>query len=125
MVKDLSSKYTGIVELLAYLVKEKVYGPVDRLARATDLETIYTALYEALRYASTEVRKGLDKIPSDEEIKQFLDEVNRRGASLARRIAIEALTTGLSRELKKKNIEKEKEGSSPKEKTESSDQTKR
>jgi len=123
MVKDLSTKYSGIVELLAYLVKERVYGPVDRLARATDLETIYMALYEALRYASTEVRKGFNKIPSDEEIKQFLDEVNRRGASLARRIAIEALTTGLSQESQEK--EKEKEGSSPREKTESSDQTKR
>lgn len=94
----MSSKYSGIVELLAYLVKEKVYGPVDRLARATDLETIYMALYEALRYASTEVTKGLVKIPSDEEVKQFLDEVSKRGASLARRVAIEALTAGLPKQ---------------------------
>jgi hypothetical protein len=96
----LSSKYSGIVELLAYLVKEKVYGPVDRLARATDLETIYMALYEALRYASTEATKGLVKIPSDEEVKQFLDEVGKRGASLARRVAIEALTVGLPKQTK-------------------------
>jgi len=98
---NLNSKYSSIVELLAYLVKEKVYGPVDRLARATDLESIYTALYEALRYASTEVMKGEVRIPSNEEVRQFLDEVSKRGASLARRVAIEALTTGLPRQTKR------------------------
>jgi len=99
--ENLSSKYSSIVELLAYLVKERVYGPVDRLARATDLETIYMALYEALRYASTEVMKGGVSIPSDEEIRQFLDDVSKRGAGLARRVAIEALTTGLPRQTKR------------------------
>lgn len=90
-----SSKYPNIVELLAYLVKEKVYGPVDRLARATDLETVYMALYEALRYVSTEVAKGSVKVPPKEEVSQFLEEVSKKGASLARRVAVEALTTGL------------------------------
>jgi hypothetical protein len=53
------------------------------------------AVYEALRYASTEVAKGAVKVPPEEEVRQFLDEVSKRGASLARRIAIEALTVGL------------------------------
>jgi hypothetical protein len=93
--ENLNSRYPNLVELLAYLVKEKVYGPVDRLARAADLETVYMAIYEALRYASTEVAKGAVKVPPEEEVRQFLDEVSKRGASLARRIAIEALTVGL------------------------------
>jgi hypothetical protein len=92
---NLSSRYPNLVELLAYLVKEKVYGPVDRLARAADLETIHMAIYEALRYASTEVTKGAVKVPPEEEVRQFLDEISKRGASLARRVAIEALTAGL------------------------------
>ena len=97
----MSSKYPNVVGLLAYLVKERVYGPVDRLARATDLETVYMAIYEALRYASTEVARGTVKVPPEEEVRQFLDEVSKRGASLARRVAIEALTAGLPRQERK------------------------
>ena len=97
----MSSKYPNVVGLLAYLVKERVYGPVDRLARATDLETVYMAIYEALRYASTEAARGTVQVPPEEEIRQFLDEVSKRGASLARRVAIEALTAGLPRQERK------------------------
>lgn len=89
-------RYEKLVEALSYLVKDNVYGPVDRLARATDLDMVRTALYEALRYLSTEIRKGTVPLVVDEaEIRMFLDEIERRGVGVARRIAIEALAKGL------------------------------
>ncbi|MEM1720296.1 MAG: hypothetical protein QW496_05570 [Desulfurococcaceae archaeon] len=89
-------KFDKIVEALSYLVKDNVFGPVDRLARSTDLDMVRTALYEALRYLSTEIRKGTIPLVIDEtEIKNFLDEVERRGVGIARRVAVEALAKGL------------------------------
>lgn len=89
-------KFEKVVEALSYLVRDNVYGPVDRLARATDLDMVRTALYEALRYLSTEIRKGTVPLVLDEaEIRAFLDEVERRGVGVARRVAIEALAKGL------------------------------
>ncbi|MEM4570065.1 MAG: hypothetical protein QXE66_02010 [Desulfurococcaceae archaeon] len=93
-------KFDKIVEALSYLVKDNVFGPVDRLARSTDLDMVRTALYEALRYLSTEIRKGTVPLVIDEaEIRSFLDEVERRGVGIARRVAIEALAKGLKTRL--------------------------
>ncbi|MEM4917468.1 MAG: hypothetical protein QXY97_06035 [Acidilobaceae archaeon] len=84
------------MSLFAMLVKEKVYGPVDRLARASDLDMVRVAIYESIRYLSTEIQKGtVRKVPSEQEIREFLDDIERRGVGVARRIAIEALTRGL------------------------------
>jgi len=69
------------------------------MARATDLDTIRISLYEAIRYASTEIRRGVHiELPSEEEINAFLEEVKKR-IGLAREIAIKALTRGLKMEL--------------------------
>lgn len=95
-LNTVQTRYEKIVEVLAYLVKDNVYGPVDRLARATDLNMVRTAIYEALRYISTEVRRGREvKLPDENEVREFLEEIERRGAGVAKRVAIEALTRGL------------------------------
>lgn len=98
MVKNLSSKprFEMLINALALLVKDNVYGPVDRMARATDLEMVRTALYEALRYLSTDIRRGRITLTIDEnEIKEFLEEVERRGVGVARSVAVKALAKGL------------------------------
>lgn len=101
------SKYEGIIEILAHLVKDNVYGPVDRLARAADLNMVRVAIYEAIRYISTEVRRGVEVVlPDENEIKAFLDEIEHRGVGVAKRIAIEALTKGLHKQRKEKQQEK-------------------
>lgn len=94
------TKYEGIVDLFSYLVREKVYGPVDRLARAVDLDMIRLALYEALRYASTEQRRGVTvSIPSEIEIQEFLEAIEKQGVGIAKKVAIRSLARGLKQEL--------------------------
>ncbi len=58
-----------VVELLAALARDKVYGPLDMLSRVEDNDEFYMklareALYSAMRYASTD--KQL-RIPNLEE----------------------------------------------------------
>ena len=89
--------------MFSYLVEEKVYGPVDRLARAVDLDMVRQSIYDALRYISTEFRReGTQKaqakqieIPSEEEIHEFLETIEKKGLGIARKVAIKALTKGL------------------------------
>ncbi|MEM0297599.1 MAG: hypothetical protein QXU35_07535 [Zestosphaera sp.] len=93
------TRYEGIVDVFSYLVKEKVYGPVDRLARAVDLDMIRLALYEALRYASTEQRRGAQiSLPSENEIQEFLEAIEKHGVGVAKKVAIRSLTRGLKQE---------------------------
>lgn len=93
------TKFDGIVDIFSYLVKEKVYGPVDRLARAVDPDMVRTALYEALRYVSTEQRKGAQiTLPDENEIQEFLEAIEKQGVGIARKIAIRSLTRGLTKE---------------------------
>jgi CRISPR type I-A-associated protein Csa5 len=104
----IKSKYEGIIDLLSYLVKERVYGPVDRMARATDPDMVRLSLYEAIRYASTELRRGASvSIPSEDEVREFLDVVERR-VGTAREVAIKALTRGLKMELSQLKSEQTK-----------------
>uniref|UniRef100_A0A7C4FH57 Uncharacterized protein n=1 Tax=Ignisphaera aggregans TaxID=334771 RepID=A0A7C4FH57_9CREN len=102
-----------VVEILSILVADGVYGPVDRLARAADIETIYTATYEALRYIIPDLRECQEGKESEEQsarcvaLKDILREfkvdeskitcfVNEASPKLAKRVAIEALSRGLS-----------------------------
>jgi len=102
------SKYEGIIDLLSYLVKEGAYGPVDRMARAIDPDMVRISLYEAIRYASTELRRGASiSIPSEDEVREFLDAVERR-VGTAREVAIKALTRGLKMELSQLKSEQSK-----------------
>jgi len=113
------SKHSGdeaeeVVKILSILVADGVYGPVDRLARASDVETVYLAIYEALRYVVPDLRRcqeskekgeeeqkrcnaikdalGAFKV-NEEMISRFMSKVNPR---IAKRVAIEALSRGLS-----------------------------
>lgn len=115
--------YTALRNMLAYLAASEVYGPLDRLARAADKEAVSVALYEALRYISTEIKKckegmmGKRKLSEDdtklcsvleeltnmeipdEEIVAFLRDVEKKGVSIAKRLASEALAYGLKRRI--------------------------
>ena len=119
--------YKNLIKVLALVIADNVYGPIDKMARAIDVDMVRAAFYETLRYLSTEIRKCIDRekgqrelseedektcqlIRSElgnytlpvEEIEAFLAEVERKGVGLAKRIAIQALTRGLN--LAKKTI---------------------
>lgn len=114
-------KYEGLIKTLAFLAVDNVYGPIDRMARAIDTDMVRVALYEALRYLSSELHKCIEAeegkrvleeedrkrckllkeltnltLPED-EVKVFLDDLEKRGVGIARRVAIEALTLGLKK----------------------------
>ncbi|MEM0368800.1 MAG: hypothetical protein QW579_01635 [Desulfurococcaceae archaeon] len=98
-LKSSTSKYEGIVNVFSYLVKERVYGPVDRLARAVDQDMVRLALYEALRYVSTEQRKGAGvSLPSESEVQEFLESVEKQGVGVAKKVAIKSLARGLGQQ---------------------------
>jgi len=112
--------FERIIGLLAFAVYDRVYGPVDRMARALDKSMVLASLYEIERYISTEIVKCVEaksgkrnlsgedmrrcqvleeltngfNVPHD-EIRNFLDHVERRGVEVARRLAIESLSLGL------------------------------
>lgn len=102
-----------VVKILSILVADGVYGPVDRLARAVDIETIYAAMYETLRYIIPDLRKCQEGKESEKQLarcvalKDILREfkvdeskitcfVNEASPKLAKKVAIEALSRGLS-----------------------------
>jgi hypothetical protein len=103
-----------VVKILSILVADGVYGPIDRLARASDVETVYLAIYEALRYILPDLRRCQESKEKKEEEKERCNaikdvlgafEVNEKMISafmskvsprIAKRIAVEALSRGLS-----------------------------
>jgi len=127
--------FERIIGLLAFAVYDRVYGPVDRMARALDKSMVLASLYEIERYLSTEIVKCIEaksgkrdlgeedmrrcqvlerltngfKIPHD-EIRNFLDHVERRGVEVARRLATEALSLGLKLLVEEKEGRREEEG---------------
>jgi len=108
------SEAEEVVKILSILVADGVYGSIDRLARASDVETVYLAIYEALRYIVPDLRRCQESKGEEEEekercnaIKEVLGafEVNEKMISafmskvsprIAKRIAVEALSRGLS-----------------------------
>jgi len=117
--------FQKLANILAFAVYDRVYGPVDRMARAVDKSMVISSLYEVLRYVSTEIRRCYDirtgrqkprdeedverckklesltnfEIPHD-EVTRFLEDVERRGVDVAKRVAVQALTLGLNLALK-------------------------
>jgi len=103
-----------VVKILSILVADGVYGPIDRLARASDVETVYLAIYEALRYIVPDLRRCQESKEKKEEEKERCNaikdvlgafEVNEKMISafmskasprIAKRIAVEALSRGLN-----------------------------
>jgi len=120
-----TERFQRIVNILAFAVYDKVYGPVDRMARAVDKSMVISSLYEVLRYVSTEIRRCYDikaqrqqprseedverceklevltnfEVPHD-EVSEFLEDVERRGVDVAKRVAVQALAYGLNLALK-------------------------
>ena len=107
-VQRLLEKYPGFTNVLRILVEDKVYTPIDKLARALNQTMVRTALYEALRYAMTEVRKDCSSIsddnerkkcekrkkltlPNEEEINRLLTEIEK-DLSIAQKLALLALS---------------------------------
>jgi len=129
------TRFQKIVNILAFAVYDKVYGPVDRMARAVDKSMVVSSLYEVLRYVSTEIRRCYDiktqrqqprneedvdrckklealtnfEIPYD-EVSAFLDDIERRGVDVAKRVAVQALTLGLNLALKSQQSSQQEVG---------------
>ena len=102
------SEYDGIVKMLRFFVQTKNFGYVDRIGNALNPEPVEVALLEALRaFRSIRESASVDKkgkryvekdgnkipvpgIPSDEEVKKFLDAV-QSDIGVAKRVATLAL----------------------------------
>jgi len=88
-----------VVDLLARLARDRVYGPLDMLSRVEDSDEFYMkmareALYSALRYVSTEkeAHPGLE-----DSIESALDAIRKR-PYFAKELALRALARAMSGE---------------------------
>jgi len=102
------SEYEGIVKMLRFFVQTKNFGYVDRIGNALNPEPVEVTLHEALRAfrsiresatVGEDGRRYVEKdgkkipvpgIPSEEEVKAFLDAV-RSDIGVAKRVATLAL----------------------------------
>ena len=102
------SEYEGIVKMLRFFVQTKNFGYVDRIGNALNPEPVEVTLHEALRafrsiresaIVGEDGRRYVEKdgkripvpgIPSEEEVKAFLDAV-RSDIGVAKRVATLAL----------------------------------
>lgn len=87
-------RYEKIVEMLALVVKDRVFGPVDRMARAIDTDSVKLALYEAMRYVSSGPEGLKRELPKPEEIEEFINDLRIKGPGLARDVALKAYAKG-------------------------------
>jgi len=124
-------RFKKVVDLLAFIAGEdNVYSPLDKLVRASDRETVYVALYEALRYIAPDIRKCrellkateqskvteqsgsqktteqpdkrrceklLEIVEDFESIEGLIKEVSEGRISIAKKIALQALSQALKR----------------------------
>ncbi|MDK2915065.1 MAG: hypothetical protein PWQ79_1980 [Thermococcaceae archaeon] len=102
------TEYEGIVKMLRFFVQTKNFSYVDRIGNALNPEPVEVALLEALRAFRSiresasiggDGRRYVEKdgnkipvpgIPSDEEVKKFLDDV-RSDMGVAKLVATLAL----------------------------------
>ncbi|WP_297520791.1 type I-A CRISPR-associated protein Csa5 [Thermococcus sp.] len=102
------SEYEGIVKMLRFFVQTKNFGYVDRIGNALNPEPVEVTLHEALRafrsiresaIVGEDGRRYVEKdgkripvpgIPSEEEVKAFLDAVCS-DIGVAKRVATLAL----------------------------------
>jgi len=88
-----------VLDVLARLAKDKVYGPLDMLSRVEDNDEFYMkmareALYSALRYVSTEKEK--EEYPGlESSIRQILAIIEKR-PYFAKELALKALAKAMS-----------------------------
>jgi hypothetical protein len=79
-------RFNGLIEMLARLASEKVYGPLDVLATTPSVSVALSSLYNAVRY----VRNQGYPVPSEDEINAFLA-ISKKNPEVMREIAIKAL----------------------------------
>jgi hypothetical protein len=86
-----------VVELLARLARNRIYGPLDMLSRVEDRDEFYMkmaaeALYGALRYASAE---GAPVPDIEGSVRYVMDMIERR-PRYAKGLALKALARAMS-----------------------------
>jgi 3-polyprenyl-4-hydroxybenzoate decarboxylase len=86
-----------VVNILAHLARDKVYGPLDLLSRVEDNDEFYMkmareALYMALRYVSTE---GQSYERLEDSVKSVLALIEKR-PQYAKELALKALAKAMS-----------------------------
>lgn len=91
--EESSEFLSSIVNTLAILAKEEVYGVLDTLAYVSDLSIVYSALYNAIRYLSTDENLR-SKIPSENEL-NILFKIANKNPAVLRELAIRALARAL------------------------------
>ncbi|MEM1598782.1 MAG: hypothetical protein QXP31_07825 [Pyrobaculum sp.] len=99
---ELQKSFEPLVDLLAELAREKVYGPLDLLSRVEDSDEFYMrlareALYSALRYYSTSGRPVQNL---EAAVEQALRIIERR-PYFAKELALKALAKAMSTETEK------------------------
>ncbi len=78
--------FNGLIEMLARLATEKVYGPLDVLATTPSVSVALASLYNAIRYAKNQ---GYS-VPDEDEINAFMA-IARKNPEVMREVAIKAL----------------------------------
>lgn len=87
-----------IIEVLARLAQDKVYGPLDMLSRVEDRDEFYMkmareALYSAVRYYATE---GQPVLELEDAVETALRLIEAR-PHVAKELALKALARAMSR----------------------------
>jgi hypothetical protein len=102
-----------VVDVLARLARDRVYGPLDMLSRVEDNDEFYVkmareALYSALRYVSTE--KGESPPPGLEDSIRRTLAIIRKKPYFAKEVALRALARAMSSREKEDGEKKEGQG---------------
>jgi hypothetical protein len=111
MAKKRGPNFEPVVDLLARLARDRIYGPLDMLSRVEDNDEFYMkmareALYSALRYVSTE--KGEPPRPGLEDSIRRTLAIIRKKPYFAKELALRALARAMSS--REKEGEERKEG---------------
>ena len=113
MAERRGPNFEPVVDLLARLARDRVYGPLDMLSRVEDNDEFYMkmareALYSALRYVSTE--KGESPPPGLEDSIRGTLAIIRKKPYFAKEVALRALARAMSSREKEGKEKKEGQG---------------
>jgi hypothetical protein len=113
MAERRGPNFEPVVDLLARLARDRVYGPLDMLSRVEDNDEFYMktareALYSALRYVSTE--KGESPPPGLEDSIRRTLAIIRKKPYFAKEVALRALARAMSSREKEDGEKKEGQG---------------
>jgi hypothetical protein len=111
MAERRGPNFEPVVDLLARLARDKVYGPLDMLSRVEDNDEFYMkmareALYSALRYVSTE-KKEPPPSGLEDSIRGTLAIIKKK-PYFAKEVALRALARAMSS--REKEGEEKREG---------------